>query len=117
MNFSVYKKIFEHLLSKGYNVKSPSTAINECKEKYIVLKRGGGTKSLSFSTNYIYYDLLLYVPKENYSELDLFIDEVKRDMKELYPLVKESGIETPSYYDDNYKAHMVSISYTNNKKI
>ena len=38
-------------------------------------------------------------------------------MKKLMPMLKPNGMQTPSYYDDTYKAHMVSISYTNYKKV
>ena len=111
----VWKKIFRHLKSEGYDVYSPGTKKGECKKKYIVIKRAGGTNT-QFSTSEIFYDIMLYVPDNNYSELDSFVYDVKKSMKKLFPLVKPTGEETTSYYDDNYKAHMVSIVYSNYKK-
>ena len=96
----VWKKIFRHLKSEGYDVYSPGTKKGECKNKYIVIKRAGGTNT-QFSTSEIFYDIMLYVPDNNYSELDSFVDDVKKSMKKLFPLVKPTGEETTSYYDDN----------------
>ena len=60
---------------------------------------------------------MCYVPKDAYSELEPFVASVKQSMKKLMPMLKPNGIQTPSYYDDTYKAHMVSVSYTNYKKV
>ena len=43
--------------------------------------------------------------------------KVKRIMKELEPMIVPYGMQTPSYYDDGYKAHMISIEYANYKKM
>lgn len=111
----VWETIFEHLKKDGFDVYSPGTKKGECKSKYIVVKVGGGSGT-SFSTDQTYYDVMMYVPDNRYSELDNFVSDVKKSMKKLYPLVKPTGEETPSYYDDTYKAHMVSVVYSNYKK-
>ena len=112
----MWQTIFRHLKKDGFEVYSPGTKQGECKSRYIVIKSGGGSGT-QFSTTVSYYDIMLYVPKNKYSELDGFILEVKRSMKKLFPMLKPTGEETSSYYDDNYKAHMVSIVYSNYKKI
>jgi hypothetical protein len=60
---------------------------------------------------------MCYVPKQSYSTLEPMVQEVKEHMKELVPIFHPQGQETPSYYDDSVKAHMVSIEYKNYKKL
>ena len=42
---------------------------------------------------------------------------MKAAMKGLEPMIVPYGNQTPSYYDDSVKAHMVSIEYKNYKKM
>lgn len=44
------------------------------------------------------------------------VQEVKKAMKALEPMILPYGSQTPSYYDDSVKAHMISIEYKNYKK-
>lgn len=114
---SRWQDIFLFLKNKGYNIYSPSTKEGECKEKYIVLKNDGATKHPSFSTMIDLYTVLCYVPKQNYSQLEPYVQQVKKDLKEIEPLIKPYGLETQSYYDDTIKAHMISVQYKNYKKM
>ena len=63
------------------------------------------------------YAVMCYVPKQAYSTLEPLVQKVKKAMKELEPMIMPYGSQTPSYYDDSYKAHMISIEYKNHKKI
>lgn len=109
---TVYTKIRDHLDSKGFKIYSPAVKTGDCTSPYIVIKYNGGS-STQFSTKVVYYDVMIYVPRDSYSTLGTLIEQVREAMKELYPLVKPSGTETPSYYDDEFKAHMYSIQYQN----
>lgn len=113
---SRWKDIFEKLKKNKFNVYSPGTHEGECKEKYLVVKMEGSNAHTSFSTDVSYYSILVYVPRDKYSILDEYVQEVKKCMKELYPMIIPYGTETPSAYDDSVKAHMVSIMYKNYKK-
>lgn len=114
---SVWADIFKHLKSKGFDVFSPSEKIGECDSEYIVVSLGAVSKLTGFSTNVEIYDVMCYVPKNNYSKLEPLKMAIKRAMKEIEPLVKPYGTETDSFYDDSVKAHMVSIQYKNYKKM
>lgn len=116
-NDSIWQDVFMHLKENDFDVYSPGTKLGECSKPYIVIKNNGGSKHDSFSTYVDLYSIMCYVPKNNYSYLEVFVNEVKRAMKELMPLVKPTGQQTPSYYDDTYKAHMISIEYKNYKKM
>ena len=89
----------------------------ECIMPYIVVAYGGGSKLSSFSTVCDYYTLMLYVPKQEYSLLEPFIADTKEGMKRLKPKVLPTHEQTSSFYDDEVKAHMVSLTYKNYKKL
>lgn len=114
---SRWQDIFTHLKKAGFDVYSPGMKIGECTSEYLVVKNDGSSKHISFSTDVDLYAVMCYVPKEKYSSLEPLVQRVKNSMKGLEPMVKPYGSQTPSYYDDSYKAHMISIEYKNYKKL
>ena len=114
---SRWQDIFLHLKKAGFEVYSPGQKVGECLFEYIVVKNNGSSKHTSFSTDVDLYSVMCYVPKEKYSELEPFVVKVKESMKGLKPMIIPQGNQTPSYYDDSVKAHMISISYKNYKKL
>lgn len=114
---SRWQDIFMHLKSAGFDVYSPGMKTGECTSEYLVVKNDGSSKHASFSTDVDLYAVMCYVPKEKYSSLEPLVQRVKNSMKGLEPMIKPYGSQTPSYYDDSYKAHMISIEYKNYKKL
>ena len=114
---SRWQDIFLHIKRAGVEVYPPGTKTGECLKEYVVVKNNGSSKHPSFSTDTDLYSVMCYVPKEKYSSLEPFVQKVKKMMKGLEPMIKPYGSQTPSYYDDSVKAHMVSIEYRNYKKL
>lgn len=114
---SRWQDIYTHLKNKGYDVYAPGIKIGECVSPYIVVKNDGSYKHVNFSTNRDMYSILCFVPKGQYSKLEVMVQSVIRDMKELEPMILPYGQQMPSYYDDTFKAHYISIEYENYKKI
>lgn len=114
---SRWQDIFLHLKKVGFDVYSPGTKVGECTKEYIVVKNDGSSKLPTVSSDSDLYAVMCYVPKESYSRLEPMVQEVKKAMKGLEPMILPYGSQTPSYYDDSYKAHMISIEYKNYKKI
>ena len=114
---SRWQDIFLHLKKVGFDVYSPGTKVGECTKEYIVVKNDGSSKHPAVSSDNDLYAVMCYVPKESYSRLEPMVQEVKKAMKGLEPMILPYGSQTPSYYDDSYKAHMISIEYKNYKKI
>lgn len=114
---SRWQDIFLHLEASGFDVYPPATKVGECTSQYIVVKNDGSTRHTGISTDDDLYAVMCYVPKSLYSTLEPMVQAVKRAMKELEPMILPYGSQTPSYYDDSYKAHMVSIQYKNYKKL
>lgn len=112
----MWEKIFKHLKANGFEVYSPSTKNGECTKPYVVIKNSGLSAHPSFSSDIESYYVMCYVPHNQYSKLEPYKNSVKKALKELYPMIREGGTETPSYYDDKYKAHMISVLYVNYKK-
>lgn len=114
---SRWQDIFLNLKKQGFDVYSPGIKTGECVSEYVVVKNDGSSKHTSFSTDVDLYAVMCYVPKNKYSSLEPLVQRVKNAMKRLEPMIKPYGTQTPSYYDDSYKAHMVSIEYKNYKKL
>lgn len=114
---SRWQDIFKHLKEKGFEVYSPGVKAGDCIRPYVVVKMDGSTKLSGYSTDDDYYSIMCYVPKQAYSRLEPMVQSVKKAMKELEPMILPYGTQTSSYYDDSFKAHMVSIEYKNHKKI
>lgn len=112
-----WKDIYLHLKEAGFKVFSPGQHEGECYESYVVVKSSGSSKLLGFSSTQNYYDLLCYVPKDKYSELETYVALVEESMKQLEPMIIPTHDKTPGYYDDQIKAHMVSVMYQNYRKI
>lgn len=114
---TVWRDIYAHLKNAGYDVYSPGTKLGECTSEYLVVKNNGSTRHSQYSTDQDFYSVMCYVPKQKYSDLEDLVQRVKVTMKDLMPMVRPYGTQSASYYDDTYKAHMVSIEYVNYKKI
>lgn len=114
---SRWQDIFKHLKSSGFDVYSPGVKVGECMSEYVVIKNDGSSKISGISTDDDLYAVMCYVPKQAYSKLEPMVQRVKKAMKGLEPMIMPHGSQTPSYYDDGYKAHMISIEYKNHKKI
>ncbi len=114
---SRWQDIFLHLKRAGFEVYPPGIKEGECLKEYIVVKNDGSSKLPNFSTDSDLYSIMCYVPKERYSALEVFVQSIRNTMKGLEPMILPYGNQTPSYYDDSVKAHMVSIKYKNYKKL
>lgn len=114
---SRWQDIFLHLQDAGFDVYPPAIKVGECEAEYIVIRNDGSTRHIGTSTDDDFYAVMCYVPKQSYSSLEPLVQRVKKSMKGLEPMILPYGNQTPSYYDDSVKAHMVSIQYKNYKKI
>lgn len=114
---SRWQDIYLYLKKSGVEVYPPATKVGECISEYVVLKNNGSSKHISFSTDNDFYSIMCYVPKDKYSTLEPFVQKIKTLMNGLKPMILPRGVQSPSYYDDSYKAHMISIEYKNYKKL
>lgn len=113
MSESRWGDIFKHLQKCGYDVYSPGTKEGECKKPYIVVKDAGVSKAMSISSSVALYDILVYLPKNQYSRLEPFMRQLKKDMDGLWPMMRPTHQQTTAFYDDSVKAWMSSTTYQN----
>lgn len=108
--------IYTLLKTKGFDVYPPGIKIGECVSPYVVVSISSSSAHTVFSTDIDLYSVMCYIPKLEYSKLEPLVQSVKKAMCDLKPMILPYGIQTPSFYDDEKKAHMVSIEYMNYKK-
>lgn len=113
---SRWSDIFIHLKNANFNVFPPGLKGGDCTQPYVVVKDAGISEDSMVSSNIALYDIMVYVPKNQYSELEPYIASVKQSMDELFPMIRPTHFQTTSYFDDTVKAWMVSIQYQNYQK-
>lgn len=112
---SILEMIFGALQSHDIEVYPPATKDGECRTKYVVVKQDGSSQVGDFSSEYVFYQFMLYVPQNKYSELSQYEWEVKKVLgDELFPTLIPTGSNMPDYYDKDIKAHVRSFIYRNN---
>lgn len=113
---SVIKQIID-VIEDTIKTYMPSQHKGECVEPYAVVKLDGVTSLYNISSERPLYTIMIYVPYNQYSKLEEYSIKIKQEMKKLFPLVMYIGNETPSYYDDAVKGHMISFQYQGIRKI
>lgn len=114
---SILKKTSEILSEDGTDTYFPGQHKGECLKEYIVIKLDGAVTENNVSSERPIYTIMCYVPLGKYSRLESFVYETKQKMKKMFPLLMYIGNETPSFYDDEKKSHMISFQYQNCRKI
>ncbi len=114
---NLIKEIEKVLKRDGTEVYMPGQKKGECINEYIVVKKSGAMQEYIVSSERPMYDIMCYVPGNNYSRLESFVFETKQKLKELFPIISYAGNETESYYDESVKAHMISFMYQGIRKI
>lgn len=117
MSESRWQDIYKHLVKEGFDAYSPGQHEGECITPYVVIKDAGATQYGNFSSTRNLYDIMCYVPKEQFSQLEPFVQKLQVAMIKMYPVIRPTHYKTPSFYDDTVKGHMISVQYLNYKKI
>lgn len=111
-----WKNIYDKLKEHDIAVYSPGQHTGECTAPYVVVKEAGTIGMTNVSSSQNLYDIMCYMPQDQYSQLRTFVDEVEQIMDELFPMVRPVHYRSPSFLDDSVKAHMISIQYVNYTK-
>lgn len=114
---SRWQDIFLHLKRCGFDVYAPGQKTGECRKEYVVVRQEDASADADVSSTHHYYDILCYVPANSYSRIEPFFLQVKEAMKGLYPMIRPTDTDTPPYLDTTVKAHMMSSTYENIRKI
>lgn len=114
---SRWQDIYTHLKREGFDVYSPGQHQGECTSPYVVVKDMGVARFGGFSSTKALYDIMCYVPQDNFSQLEPFVCTLEAAMAKLAPMIRPAHYKTPSFYDDTVRGHMISVQYINYRKI
>lgn len=114
---SILKQIRDNLRNHGFETYYPTQHEGDCLSEYVVIGYSGSVDILDVSSAIDTYVIMCYVPKNKYSKLMEMVEKIREAMMSVFPLVRETGMQTVSYYDEDIKGHMVSIEYANYRKI
>lgn len=114
---SRWQDIYLCLKEHGFDVYSPGQKQGECTSPYVVVKNDGGYRHFDYSSMREQYSVTVFVPRTEYSKLEVLVMEVREAMKSLYPMILDYGQMQPSQYDDTTKSHSQTIEYENYKKL
>lgn len=109
----IWQIIFKHLTDNKIDVYAPSQHIGECKKPYVVLKDGGSVQFNECSSTANTIDVLIYVPKNQFSKIEGYKNKLKQILKEAEKImmIRSTYFETASFYDEEVKAFMISLQY------
>lgn len=111
--FSCWKTIFRHLKQNGYDVYPPGLKEGEASSIYVVVRNAGRTKVPGHSSDRQYYDLMLYVPRNRYSEIEIESRKLTKCLDKLFPLIRATRHTEIPYWDYEVKAWQTSHEYVN----
>lgn len=114
--FSVWKTIFRHLESEGYDVYPPGIKEGEVTDVYLVVRNEGATEVFGYSTDSYFYDIMLYYPRNRYSDTDILVRQLKESMDKLFPLVRPTRTIDAPFWDYEINGWQVSVEYVNYAK-
>ncbi len=111
--------IFLHLKRNGVNVYLPAHHVGECLERYVVVRPSLGAKVEGYSTFYQSYQLLMYVPRNETSQIEQYVEEIRGIMKPLQQqlMLRETYFRAMPYYEDSIKGYTVDLEYRLYRKI
>lgn len=111
--------IYLYLQSKGVNVYLPAHHMGEANRRFVVVRPSLGARVEGYSTFYQSYQLLMYVPRGEGSQIENYVEEIREIMKPLAKqlMIKETYFRANPYYEDSVKAYMVDLEYRVYRKI
>ncbi|WPC42958.1 hypothetical protein [Clostridium sp. JS66] len=113
---TLWQKIYLNLKNLGYEVYSIGQKRDKCENSYIVIKENGVFAKAGNVAGYKLFDIIIYHPITNYSSMELYVENIKQDLKCIDEL-KPTGNETPTVIDSEVEAYTTSIEYQQFKKL
>nr|PZN07753.1 MAG: hypothetical protein DIU64_11785 [Caldicoprobacter oshimai] len=113
----MWSRIMDKLEEKGLNPYAPGMYEGVCQERFCIVRMSSqmpmaGTNKVGTKL----FDIIVYVPKTRYPDIEPYMQEIKEAMKELN-FIRPTGNETPPVPDDEKEAFTASIEYQVLKKL
>ena len=106
----MFKELYLHLKNNGFNVYSIGQHKGICKDPYIVISETGDSDISNKNLMNKNIELLIYYPLGQYSEFSIYIEKIKKAMKELSHIRRVINVN-PVIVDDDKQAYMTFLAY------
>lgn len=113
---SVLKQIRDQLECGGMKVYYPAQHKGECIAEYVVVAYSGSIPDDTVSSVIDTYDIMCYVPENRYSTIISFVECVRNGLRGLFPLIRDGGNSSVTFYDEAVKGYSVTLTYVNYRK-
>jgi len=107
---SHYQIIYMHLKKLGYEVYAPGQKRDKCDKPYVVIKESGQYATNGNVNGYSLIQIFCYYPKDKYSQLEFFIDNVRESLSEI-DFLKMTGNKSPIMFFEEIQAYGQSVEY------
>ena len=111
------RDMYKTLQNDGIDVYFQGQHKGDCIDPYVVLLSRGETQYFNYSSTEGKIEVLCYVPISTASELDLFVEKVRKSLKYLHPMVKDAYNDIGDYIDNDIKAVLRTLQYNYYRKI
>lgn len=113
----MWKVIYDRLQQAGLNPYQPGKYQGLCRERYCVVKNQAQNAYFNRrGLGYRLLDIILFVPLDDYTAMQDYVDEVKVALCEITGL-RATGTETPTVIDDKTEAYTASVEYQVMKRL
>lgn len=113
---TLWQEIYLHLIKYGYEIYSPGQKRDKCINPYVVIKENGTHALVGNISGYKIFDIIIYYPLDQYSEMEFYVENIKGALKEIENL-RPTGNETSTIIDNEVKAYTTSVEYQQFKSL
>lgn len=114
---TVTEQVYDKLKEAEFDVYVPGQHKGDCTSEYVVVQDAGNVNTTNLRVKTKTFNILCYVPSSRYFDLEYFTEKVIDTLRELYPMIIETGNENPPYFDESVNGWMTSIEYENYRQI
>ena len=114
---TVTEQVYDKLKEAEFDVYVPGQHKGDCTSEYVVVQDAGNVNTTNLRVKTKTFNILCYVPSGRYFDLEYFTEKVIDTLRELYPMIIETGNENPPYFDVSVNGWMASIEYENYRQI
>lgn len=109
-----FKEIYNFLKENGFETYSIGQHKGLCKTPYLVIRNNG--EYYLYSNKITEYEILIYMPYQQYSQFEDYIKQVTSKMNKLFPLIKLKSGASEHYLDEDVQGYMASVIYQSKSK-
>ncbi|WP_315114548.1 hypothetical protein [uncultured Clostridium sp.] len=105
-----YQEIYLNLKSKGFDVYAPEQKRDKCIKPYVVIKENGQFAMAGNVAGYNLVQIFCYYPKDQCSQLEFFVDNVKTALDKI-DFLRPTGNRSPVLFFEEIQAYGQSMEY------